>query len=397
MHMRLLVAVAGLAAGCHDPSPPATPDAPHVATGAIQMTDASLMFPLSTSYLSASDSGARGVLLPKTLYTTFGPITGSSGSPAPGGTGSADYGSLHVVAMRLDPCFASLAPDPQGANCTAQLRLVFQEVTGTPPTAFDSALHVFYRLDRAELLDLVSSIAELRAQSIDGRLGGLAPHPLMVRDGMSGAFAVGVRALILAHAGEQNLTRLTQFSSSNDGFDWAFSGADVSDAASATLTAMQIPSLAGSATQQSFFRDFGTPPNPSITPETTSADDPEPLATQGVTQTQAQAAFTGLVRVDHPAHESPNTIDCASCHLASQISQQIAKPMFGLDEATDADAYQADGTYVLASELTEMVPTDRELSDFHAFSYNEDRAEINQRTVNETAANVVYLNQALGL
>ena len=93
------------------------------------MNDVSILFPLTgapSSYLAASASGKRGVLLPQALYDHVGHIAGSSGPITPGGGGDAAYTDLHVVAMRLDPCFASLAPDPHGDGCANQLRLIFQ-------------------------------------------------------------------------------------------------------------------------------------------------------------------------------------------------------------------------------------------------------------------------------
>ena len=139
-----------------------TPDAP--AQGAVlQMNDISILLPLSSSYLAASTAGPRGVLLPQALYDAVGHIAGSGGSTNPGGSGDAAYSDLHVVAIRLDPCFAALAPDPHGSGCTNQLRLVVQEVKTTDghPTAFDSALHVFYQLSRDELVALANQIAAL--------------------------------------------------------------------------------------------------------------------------------------------------------------------------------------------------------------------------------------------
>ena len=51
------------------------------------------------------------------------------------------------------------------------------------------------------------------------------------------------------------------------------------------------------------------------------------------------------------------TIDCASCHLATPVSRLVAQPMFGLDDRMAPDAFAADGTFVLASELTATFPS----------------------------------------
>lgn len=388
-------------------TPDVLPDAA-VSGGAIQMNDVSILFPLTApgasvnNFLSASSAGARGTLLPSNLYDAVGHISGSSGNPEPGGTGNAAYGDLHVVAIRIDPCFAALAPDPHGAGCINQLRVVFQELTTVDGkvTAFDSGLHAFYQLTRADLDSLTAAIGSLRASNSTGeRLGGLVPHPIIARQGLDGAMADGVRKLVLAYAGEQNLTRVTELSATNTGFDWTFSGFDVSDAASATFTPMMIPTLSG-ATSQTFFRGFGSvTPAGEFMPPTSGSDDLVPLAdgsaAMQLTPTARQAAFDGLVRVDNPGDNSPNTTDCASCHLATPVSHLIAQPLFGMVEAQNPNAFQPDGVYVLASEMAPQFDATGAFN-VHAFSYVGSDPGINQRTVNETAAIVAYLNANAG-
>jgi hypothetical protein len=387
-------------------SPDVLPDAA-VSGGAIQMNDVSILFPLTApaasvgNFLSGSDSGARGTLLPSKLYDAVGHISGSSGNPPPGGTGNAAYGDLHVVAIRIDPCFAALAPDPHGAGCTSELRVVFQELTTVEGkvTAFDSGLHAFYKLSRADLDTLTAAIGALRASNSTGeRLGGLAPHPIIASQGLDGAMADGIRKLVLAYAGEQNLTRVTELSATNTGFDWTFTGFDVSDAAGASFTPMMIPTLSD-ATSQLFFRGFNTTTEGEFMPPTSGSDDLQPLANGSaamqLTPSARQAAFDGLVRVDNPTDNSPNTTDCASCHLATPVSQLVAQPLFGMVEAQNPNAFKPDGVYVLASETAPRFDATGSFN-VHAFSYVGTDPGINQRTVNETAAIVAYLNANAG-
>ena len=372
--------------------------------GAIQMNDVTILFPLTgapSAYPSASDHGAHGVLLPEALYDAVGHIGGTSGPLTPGSGGDAAYADLHVVAVRLDPCFAALVPDPHGDGCANQLRVVFQEVRTVDgqSTTFDSGLHAFYSLSRADLVSLAKRIGSLRAENSTGeRLGGLAPHPIMVAQGMDGEMARGLRELVLDYAGAANRTRGTKLSASEPGFAWSFSGFDVSDASAATFTPMIIPTVGDGVTDQSFFRGFANDfVQGQFSPPTTSADDLVPLADEqgaaNLTPEARQAAFDGLTRVDHPGKNSPDTIDCASCHLATPVSQMIAAPMFSLIEHDDAFAFHADGTWVLP---TEMAPTFDATGNtgfnIHALSYVDRTPAINQRVVNETAAIVAYLN-----
>ena len=362
---------------------------PVVATGPLQLNDVSILFPLSATYLCASSAGSNGPLLPAALFDAL-PLAQMP-------SGISMYQELRAVALRIDPCFASLDPDPQGSGCAAQIRLVFEEVTlsdTNAPTAFDSGVHALYSLTRAELLTLAQSIAAFRAANSTGRLGALAPSPIIAEQGEAGAYAQGIRSLVLQYANPANLVRVTAMTSDNDRACWTFDGDQ--DATTDTFAPLAIPTLAGSATQQRFITGAGGAT--AFVPGTTSADDLMPLANGFVPAAQAGSALDALVRIDNPTDESANTIDCVSCHTATPLSLEIAGPIYGFDEEASGSAYRADGTYVLASELTPtlppaVLPTDQ----LHAFSYINGDPEISQRVVNESAAVVVYLNHALGL
>lgn len=373
--------------------------------GALQLNDVSVLFPLatsvtelSTSSLKASATGARGVLFPRSTYDAVGHLSGSTGDPPPGGIGEAVYADLHVVAVRLDPCFADLNPDPHSTTCLNQLRLIIQEVraNGGHASGFDSALHVFYRLTREELLTFAHAVATLRESLAPGqRLGALAPHPLMVTQGLDGPMASGVRALILRYAGVQNLTRVTKMSASTVGFAWDFSGFEIS--ASGLLTPIVIASLPANTTSQSLFSGFSvTDPEAFFSPAPTRVDDFTPLTStmnaSTLSQTARETAFAALVRIDHPSHYTPETVDCASCHFATPTSELIAKAKYALDEATDPNAFTVSDAGVLPSELTPSFSTVNGFN-VHAFSYFERDPGINRRAVNETAAVVEFLNR----
>jgi hypothetical protein len=375
--------------------------------GALQMNDVSVLFPLEAaglaadSYLKPSSLGAGGELLPSKLYDAIGVISGSTpvSGGGVGGPAQALYADLRVVALRLDPCFAALQPDPHGAGCTNQLRLVMQEVKndGGKASAFDSAIHLFYSLSRQQLVDASQSIARLRraARGSDEHLGALAPHAVIKQQGMAGSMAAGLRDLILHYAGQQNLTRATTMSSTNSGFQWTFAGFDISNAAMAAMTKMVIPTLPMSATQQLFFRGFGNKViEGQFMPTTSSADDLTIFASaqkSGAARPAVESAFAALIKIEDPSKHSPDTIDCASCHLASPFAALVALPNFSLDEDKDPNAFKPSGGSVSAGEMSSTF--DRvSLLNLHAFSYVGANPSINRRVVNETAAIVEYLN-----
>lgn len=370
----------------------------------LQLNDVSVLFPLpkteaeqSTGLLSVTANGARGVLLPEKLYDAVGHILGSV-NPHPGSIGGdyeAPYANLRVIALRIDPCFAALDPAQTGTDCENQLRLVVQEpnATGT----FDSALHLFYSLDREELLELVASVAGLRQTLAPGqRLGKLQPHPLIVAEGLGGAMASGVRAAILAHAGEQTLVRITRMSATGGPF-WKFSGFDV---AAGQSMPMHIPTLPSEQdTLQQLERGFGdiARVQPKVVPASGSVDDFSVLldtqAAQALSKAEQQAKLSSLLRVENPGHHSPNTVDCVTCHTATPATRLVVEPTLGLSFENMPERFVPVANLVTASELEATFDDQEPLTNVHAFSYTATGVGINQRTVNESAAVVEYLSK----
>jgi hypothetical protein len=381
------------------------------------MNDVSILFPLPSSeadianLLAPSAAGDRGALVPSALYASAGSISGGT-LAADGGVPYALYTNLRVVAVRIDPCFASLAPDPHGVGCSPQLRLVFQEVTETNNgvCASDSALHAFYSLTRDELLALARALVNLRvANTMGDTLGPLAPHPILVRQGLGGAMSKGLQQLILEYAGAQNLVRLAQLSIQVGPFPsvWTMSAFDITDGAT-VATARPIPTLVADAgpvtlqtvltTEGNAFATADAAPAfflATLQPSTTSADsfaavdDGEP---ESLSPSDGQAALDGLVRVENPADNTVNTVDCGSCHLATITERSIGKPVFSFDDTTSPLSFAPDGKSVTSADLTTLEGPGSGPFNIHAFSYDGQGAGINQRVVNETAAVVEYLN-----
>jgi hypothetical protein len=391
----------------------ATPPPPYVGGPiAAQMNDVSVLFPLPTTkvdidnLLTASSTGARGPLVPKNLYASIGPIAGSS--PADAGANErqpsiAEYQSLRVVAMRIDPCFASLTLPQDGVGCDPQLRLIFQELTepvGAPGVdAFDSALHAFYSLTRSELLTVAQALVALREANADKvSFGPLAPHPVMVRQGLDGPMSQGVRALILQYAGAQNLVRVAQLNTFSGIVNtWGFRADDVTSATTAKTTPFVIPTLSpdAGALSQTVTLSFNGAPGMFL-PPTLSADNLEPLDDSCNSLSACTPAFNALVRVENPSDHSSNTIDCVSCHSATSIESLIAMPQLALDDRTSPLAFQPTGASVTAADMAptpgNLTVDDAKTANVHAFSYFSTNAGISQRVVNETAAIVQYLN-----
>jgi hypothetical protein len=384
------------------------------------MNDVSILFPLGTSsdfstgHLRADATGSRGALFPASIFQKIS-IEGSvpPGGGVTGGLSTAPYANLRVVAVRLDPCFADVQPTSTSMTCRNQLRLVFQELEAATAgvRAFDSGLHALYSVTREELLAIVNEIVRLReAAGGKGGKGPLAPHAVMVEQGLAGSFSTALQKLILQYAGEQNLVRATALTALNSGFSWDFFGFDVSGATpmATPITIATLPATgAAKPTRETFNRGFATNTDPvgMFTPKPSGPDDFTILADaqSAVALPAADKAklATALAHVDSPASFTAETLDCARCHLATPLGQNVARDRLHLSETADPDAFKADGRWVTADEMkttdftfgssTNLVPPSVNV---HAFSYANSVPSINQRTVNETAAVVQFLNDS---
>lgn len=385
-------------------------------TRPVTMNDVSILFPLgtesdySTGHLRSDSTGKRGVLFPAAVFEKIS-IEGSAAGGGVGGPSRAPYANMRVVALRLDPCFAELLPTPSAPTCHNQIRLIFQELRAstTGVSAFDSAVHAFYTITRAELLAISNEIVRLReADGGQGGKGPLAPHALMVAQGLTGSFSTALQRLILQYAGEQNLVRVTAMTSENAGFQWSFFGFEIG-AASKTVP-LSIATLEATTpmkgTEQSFFRGFqNTDPVGAFVPKPNGPDDFTVLAdvkSALMLSTTDQAKLSrALARVENPRIFTPDTLDCARCHTATPLGQNVARDRLHLSEPDDDDAFHPDGKWVTATEMSatdfsggSQTNPDVPLVNVHAFSYAIQHPSVNQRTVNETAAVVQFLNDS---
>ena len=204
--------------------------------------------------------------------------------------------------------------------------------------------------------------------------------------------SAGLVAVVKKYAATSNLVRMTRMYSSSD--FWDFNGVDI---VNGSAKDMVIPGTPNSGTVVSFTEPVaGNGFNGSFVPSPTAADDIEALTSvsRGNTATAAQRqnTFEAMLRIENPNFHSPNTIDCASCHV-SEVARVINAPTWGLEAEGNAFAFVAPASVPAADvALTAPVKPGISQKNFHAFSYRADEPRINQRVVNETAAIVAYLD-----
>jgi hypothetical protein len=408
--MRLGFVFAALLAGCINSDPAScttdNPDYPDclpeddgkadaASAGLAQMNDLTIVMPLAKTQAQFDGYLPAKALLPKAMYTAkFPDPTGGGG--AIGSDVTMRYDNLRVVAVRLDPCFANIGPVTDPSTCDNQLRIVFQslEYSGGSTQAIDGAVHAFYRLSREQLVAAIKEIVALRkANGQTTAMGPLAPHPLIVKQGEDGAFAQGLNAILLKYASPANLIRFTHFQSSNLQTVWGFSGFDVNGS---TTTPMVIPNIPNKGTSVSFFQGFASPMNGGFTPESTAKDSVTLLANasnaKAASKSAQQASYDAALRIENPGFHSPNTIDCASCHVGQAARLLIGDDVLGLSATGNPNLFVRDPKFVSARSMKQTTNVRTQPLNVHMLSYRNDQLMIGQRVINETAATVAYVN-----
>ena len=385
-----------LSTACSTPAPvPIAPGEPAPATPAkpiaLTAADVTMIWPMPRdaagrdAMIAATTAGGHGELLPAAHYKV--PVLDERDWEVK--DPQIDRTRLRVVAARLDPCFASFVA-PTDASCVNQVRLVMQVIRpdggGVKDRmgANDGAVHVFYRLPRAELLDLVRELAALGAKHGGTASETLGVHPILARDGASSDYGKQLHALLLARIGAKRLTRVTFFARTAAREPlWPFGLFDMIDG---KLVQQDIVTLG--AKRQTL---EGAGPRKVIEPQTTSADNPAALLSVfGPTRTATdgeRAAYAALLRIQNPTKHTPDTMACAECHTAQRM-QRAAEMTLGLR------ATELPGDHFATGIPLPTTPVDAE--NFHAAGYLGDNLAVSVRTANETAAVVTALTALLG-
>ena len=369
------------------PPPPKYPIGPY--TGLVATTDVSILYPLplkarAADLVRASAAGAHGALLPQSVVETVHP-----GGALDGVSGVSGYGSIGFVSLRLDPCSARGSAGAPGA-CRSEVRLVFQELydklpgeAGDPfagPAATDGAFHVVYDVPEGELVTMLQQMLTLKKSNGDVGLHQLAPHPILTEQGLNGAFAQGLRDIVLEHVGADRIARVTFFDHRNPEIDdWTFGVFERATpafpflAATIPTTDSTTQTFAGSGTLGPIAQSFAE------TAQTVSAADSlAPLLggsrpTPGSPQVAAlQPSFDAALRLENPSLRNAETTDCVSCHQA-EGARRIGE-LYGLSKAS---AFTHSRSLARADERTSV-------TNVHAFGYLHRQVSIMQRTANES-------------
>lgn len=379
----VLLFVGVVLVACGQPVPPAGDDAgvdggSGFTDGGLDLNDVSWLVPLApatqpSSMLGFDSRGARGPLLPRTLYDALpGMVSGLDPATM--------FDTWRVVSIRVDPCFPATAT----GGCLEQIRLVAQPLgvtTALQSTTEDGAIHLFYELNTADFVDVRATLTELKTiagTETDGK--PLDVHPVMKRQGLGGAYATKLFALVLRLCGHQNLTRVAFMRLVQQDVAWRFGALNV---VNGQLVADPIPRL-NDALEQGV-QEFGSDDFRSgqLQPEAIGDQFPVLLSESEFRLTDQRTfdrAVTAALRIEHPARSSPKTMDCGSCHTASRSLRNANKER-PFDVSQHEDRFVTNPRFNLAR--VDAVGDDPRA--MRAFGYFGDQSALSQRTINESA------------
>jgi hypothetical protein len=365
--------------------------------GGVSVNDVSYLFPLPkagehTLLLRLADKGPKGELLPKKHYDAHIPYLWEGFFREQG------YNWSRILALRIDPCASELTVD-ESTECRAEVRLSAQPLWGDeadsePMTStVDAALHLIYELSQEELAAMFGELMALRkAAGNDYASAPLGRHPVMVREGLKGPFAKGLRAVILKYVGASNLVKFTMMDRGRNSTNWRFAQFVKKGNGFAPE---EIPAAHGAEKQgvnelglngQTNTRDT------LVSPVDEAIGYPVELAkseeVEAMPKAELEPLLGRLAGFEDPRKTSNETLDCASCHL-SQNARPYFETLTGVATPKKYLTFKAPGQNLKRNDETKLSG-----NVLRAFGYMGQDVAISQRTINESARVAGWLSKA---
>jgi len=360
----------------------------------LNINDVSILFPLpkqrNVDLLKLDDVGFGGQLLTKSVYdnvvgTLIGTITENL------------YPKIRIVSLRIDPCFESM--DLGSEKCIKQIRIVGQPTVIDPGTAntttLDGAIHLFYELTQNQFNQIIEGLKKLKKEvALDYSDTPLSVHPAMEAQGLEGSFYSGLKPLLLKNIGDQNLVKITFMRRGTAGDAWEFGGYDRTK--NGDFKPFTIPVI---GIENEFFstRSMGVLGQRLIPRESTLGANIRGhfpvkfLRTSRIENLNNEEFLLGLqklLRIENPTKFNSGTVDCVSCHVAGHTLKYVEN-YSGISTENDINRFNIpESVNGKLMDQTQSFP-----KSLRAFGYFLDLRAISQRTVNDSAVVVDFLNK----
>lgn len=355
----------------------------------LDLSDVSILFPLPTTenwnQLPSANSKAQfGELLPLSMFKQLPQLL----SLAPN---EKIYSFMHVVGVRVDPCFHE---GPAPLKCHSQIRMIWQPFAddGGATSTFDTAVHSFYDLTPENFQELLMSLQQLKStQASSAGFKPLGVNPILKSIGLESSYFKDLIKILFNYTGAEKLSRITFMQLFMNGNVWEFGGFDISNS---ILKPIQIPRI--NAFTQKFKNSASPRPiwfNGGITPEPQDIEnlniltrDSRILAPQN--EAEIIEATRSAFKFENPNLHNPGTVDCVSCHIAqsAKVWSMRQYPWLNLDVVSKNEIYSSD------RDLRNLSPMQIHTNILRSFGYFMNVPFVAQRTINESAEVIKYIN-----
>ena len=348
---------------------------------ALGLNDLSILIPLPKSselplMLAPYDLGERGTLLAKNHYNKLFKLVLNHSNE------TLWKEQLKVVAIRIDPCFIEgIGPVP----CRRQVRLIWQPVfeKENSLSTRDASLHSFYEFSDEEFSQILN---QWKLWSKTNKKLPLTVHPILKKEGLSGAHWNQLRSLILKFCGEKNLVRITAMGLSGSDQLWIFSGLDINPATEKSKEIMipRIQSTIQTITQSSFDPNHfwgALTPTPNADHEFNLLVEDSMFFQKHNSEVEVRKVVSSYLAFENPKKHNTGTLDCASCHLTSMTHQWVQSNYPSLKWDIEFSDVKYNNTLNLENTTLNKVNPHQ----FRIFGYFEKQPAISQRVINETA------------
>lgn len=358
----------------------------------LDLNDVSILFPLPTTdnwdqLIRADHQAKKGKLLPSEFFNKIPSLVVVPSNEIL-------YQDIRVVGMRFDPCFhEGHAP----TRCHQQIRLIMQpleNVQGNTST-FDASLHLFYDLNAAEFKDFIGSLSRLKTEFTSKvEILPLGVNPLLKKDGLQSDYFKKVTSLVFQYIGKSALSRITFMQVLGSGLVWDFGGFDIKDN---EMKPIHIPRI---DSQIQRFINGGVDPRPvwflgGIIPQFEGQENLNILVRDSrilgpLHEEEVIAASRSAFRFENPTLHNPGTVDCVSCHIAQSARNYTLRqfPWYNVDRINFKDIYTNPDR-----NLRNLSPMQPHTNILRSFGYFMNQPIVSNRTINETAEVLKYLNQ----
>jgi hypothetical protein len=358
----------------------------------LDLNDVSILLPLpdaqSWSQLWSGETvGTKGAILPLKALDGVPRLVTQATNPAL-------YPNIKVLGMRLDPCFHE---GPAPAKCRPQVRLVWQplKLEQNITSTYDASLHSFYDLTTEEFKSLLNEVTALKkTKTAENDFLPLGVNPFIKQEGLAGDYAQALRSIILKYIGEKNLARVTFMQLFMNEKTWMFGGFDFVNGESVpilvarTKTTFQIFNNSVPSDRPFWFLG-GMNPAPPQDLENLGilVADSRTLAPQN--EDEISAAVKTAFRFENPDMNNPGTVDCVSCHVAQPARSWALRqyPWLQLDVVYKDEIYSSE------RDLRNLSPMQPHTNILRSFGYFMNQPFVAQRTINESAAVIKYINE----